>query len=101
MIDFDYFDYLQNSLEEIEGDIELVSEDLENLRNYCFYLFENSQLEKQKSTGDPILHEIIDGSFEDLLSLLPTLRQSQLNPIHEIGRFNQSTYNKYYPNETH
>lgn len=96
MNDFDYFDYLQNSIDDIKGGIDLVSEDLENLRNYCFYLFENSQIEKDEKLSKIMLSEILDADFEQLTSLIPELKQSQLNPIHEIGRFSQTTYNKFY-----
>lgn len=95
MSSFDFFENLDESLSSIDiNSLELTSEQVEDFRTYCFYLIDNSTIQEPERTM--IYNELFDMSFDEMEDILPRLRDSQLNPIHETGNFNQSTYLKKY-----
>jgi len=94
MSDFDFLQYLENSLESIEGEQNFISEDLENFKMYCRDLLSNSTI--QIDEQNRLFYLFGDLDFEELESHLPRLYQSQIDPVHERGRFNQTYYTKKY-----
>lgn len=95
MSSFDFFENLDDVLNSIDGDtLELTSDQVEDFRTYCFYLIDNTTIQEPERTI--IYNQIFEMSFDEMEDILPRLRDSQLNPIHETGNFKQSTYLKKY-----
>lgn len=95
MSSFDFFENLNDSLDSINIEsLELTSEQVEDFRTYCFYLIDNTTIQEPERTI--IYNNIFDMSFDEMEDLLPRLIDSKLDPVHETGNFNQSTYLKKY-----
>lgn len=72
-------------------------EQTERLRDYAWQLLENCQYQKFNPKRVIIIsNQIHEADYMGLQLLVNDLKQLQIDPIHENGRFTQKLYNEKY-----